>query len=164
MNQKASAPTCGALYRLFEEQCQTLFFLQPGAIPHGDVRLADRAIGHMRGQAEKVFLGACRALMIRPASDWFTWACEAMLFTCNHYGMQLYIARDEGELWGCANFSVLQHVHATLKREEKDSPAWHLLRGRLCGIPASMLDQEYHQREGYGQRCEPESETTGKPS
>ena len=148
-------PTCGILYRLFEEQCQTCFFLRPDAIPHGDVRMADRSIGHMRGQAEKVFLGACMAFMIRPGPDWWGWALLAMEFTCEHYGLAHYVSAHEGELWGCQSWLVQQRVHETLLGERKNSPAWHQLRGSLCGIPTAQLDLSYHQRDGYGRRCEP---------
>lgn len=151
MNQKASVPTCGTLQQQLWKTFLTGSLME--AAP--DIAYGTFAVGFMAGQAEKVILGACQAFMIRPAPDWWTWAKEAMALTCTHYGMKLYIARDEGELWGCANFSVLQRVHATLKREEKNSPRWHQLRGTLCGIPASILDQNYHQREGYGARCEP---------
>ena len=156
MDTVASArPTCGTLYRLFEEQCPFLAFLHPAAIPHGDVRLADRALGHMRGQAEKVYLGACCAFMIRPASDWFAWAQAAMTYTCEHYGLVLHIARDEGELWGRTADSIAKHAMDALEKEPKNTETWHALRAELCGIPREQLDTEYHQRAGWGTRCEP---------
>ena len=158
--ETASRLTCGALQQRLWETFLTGSLME--AAP--DIAYGTFAVGFMAGQAEKVLLGACKAFMIRPAPDWWAWAKEAMMLVCAHYGMNLYISRDEGELWGCGNFSVLQHVHATLKCEEKNSPGWHQLRGILCGIPASALDQEYHQREGYEQRCEPESWTTGEQS
>ena len=147
--------TCGMLYRRFEEQCSHREFLHPAAIPHGDVRLADRALGHMRGQAEKVYLGACQAFMVRPAPDWWDWALPAMGFVCTHYRLCLYIADNVGELWGCASETILMRVHRVLVGENKDTPGWHQLRGWLCGIPSERLDGNYHDRDGYGERCEP---------
>ena len=156
MDTGASArPTCGTLYRLFEEQCPSLEFLHPSAIPHGDVRLADRALGHMRGQAEKVYLGACSAFMIRPADDWFGWAVEAMMFTCRHYGLSLSLSTAAGEVWGYADSSLVQYILEAIATEPPTSPIWHHLRGALCGIPCANVDQEYHLRADWGTRCEP---------
>ena len=151
-----SLQTCGSLYRAFEEACPSLGFLQPSAIPHGDVRLADRAIGHMRGQAEKVYLGACQAFMIRPAKDWGVWATLAMEYVCGHYGLTMLSSTTHGELWGCASPRIAAHVGHILKTEMPNGAWWHRRRGQLCGVKRQRIDTLYHEREGYGERCEPE--------
>ena len=149
-----NAPTCDKLCSLFEAQCQTRAFLQPDAIPHGEVRLADRAIGYMRGQAEKVSLGACRAFMIRPAPEWFAWAAQAMEFTCTHYDLRLLTNETWGELWGYTDNSLVWGTLDTLDTVPQNSLLWHQLRAALCGIPSGQVDPDYHQREGHGGRCE----------
>ena len=154
----SARPTCGTLYRLFEEQCPTLAFLQPAAIPHGDVRLADRALGHMRGQAEKVYLGACQAFMIRPAADWLGWAMDAMVFTCHHYHLRAKVCLGWKEIWGYTENSLVQLMMDTMASEPENSPVWHELRGALCGIPHQCIDTRYHERAGFGMRCEPDAE------
>lgn len=147
--------TCGMLYRAFEEQCQTISFLQSSAIPHGDVRLADRAIGHMRGQAEKVYLGACQAFMVRPAQDWFGWATLAMEYVCVHYCLEMVYGPLVKELWGCASADIAEDVSRLLTYGNPNTRLWHTKRAAWCGIP--HVDIHYHQREGYSNRCETES-------
>lgn len=156
-------PTCGTLYRLFEEHCQVETFLQPAAIPYGDIRLADRAIGHMRGQAEKVYLGACQAFMIRPAQDWWDWALMAMEFTCEQYSLAFYRAKDHGEIWGCRTRSIREHLVEVLRDTTRDGVLWHQQRAMLCGIPREAVDVNYHRREGHGARCEPPMSTATEP-
>lgn len=146
-------PTCGSLYRAFEEECQTLGFMQPAAIPHGDVRLADRAIGHMRGQAEKVFLGACQAFMIRPGPDWFDWATLAMEYVCVHYGLEMTFAPLVGELWGCTSADVAEEVSRLMTYKRPNTILWHTRRAAWCGV--KEVDREYHKRAEYGKPCEP---------
>ena len=150
--------TLGALMRTFEDHCMDATFLDEGDIPHGDIRVADRALGHMRGQAEKVYLGACRAFMIRPADDWFEWAEQAMQFTCAHYGLICYPSSRLGELWGCRE-GVGPYL-AAMERLPRDSTAWHLIRAQLCGIAPAQWDTAYHLRQGHGVRCEPDPGAT----
>ncbi len=147
--------TCGELSRQFEEKCQTAYFLQPDVIPHGDVRVADRSLGHMRGQAEKVYLHACPAFMIRPAEDWWCWAVTAMTFTTHHYGLALVTLHEVKELWGCTGTATLAAI-LRLSTEEPNTPHWHTTRAHLCGIPPERVDWDYHTRAGYQVRCEPE--------
>lgn len=146
-------PTCGALYRLFEEHCQTLPFLQPEAIPHQDVRLADRSVGHMRGQAEKVFLGACQAFMIRPAPDWLDWARLAMEYVCGHYGLEMVYGARVGELWGAATPEIGEDISRLLTYAIPNTRLWHGMRAKWCGV--KEVDIAYHTRAEYGKRCEP---------
>lgn len=147
-------PTCGELYRSFEEECESWPCLQPANIPHGNVRLADRAVGHMRGQAEKVYLGACSAFMIRPAEDWWGWSVEAMALVCLHYGLRLYADAESGEVWGCKDEIVVTQLETLRHHVQVNSSLWHGRRAWLCGV--EKVDVYYHKREGYGQRCEPE--------
>ena len=146
-------PTCGKLFRTFMDACVTLTCLKPDFIPHGDVRTADRAIGFAMGQAEKVYLGACPAFMIRPAPDWMDWADAAMAVVCGHYGLRLL--RQEGEFWGFREEHI-EDVVRSLQGIEAQSTAWHATRAWLCGIPLEEVDHAYHEREGYHARCEPE--------
>ena len=153
MTLVSQALTCGDLYRTFEEACASWPCLQPTNIPHGHIRLADRAVGHMRGQAEKVYLGACKAFMIRPAADWFQWAIDAMTMVCIHYHLHLAIDTTHGEIWGCKDTATYQTLRTLQTHVEVNSAHWHGIRARLCGV--ETVDMYYHERHGYGQRCEP---------
>ena len=148
-------PTCGELFRSFEEECGSWPCLQPANIPYGNVRLADRAVGHMRGQAEKVYLGACQAFMIRPAEDWWGWSIEVMALVCLHYDLRLYLPDGEhGEVWGCKDVDTIAQLDMMFRHVPVNSQLWHVIRAQLCGV--KKVDILYHTRAGYGQRCEPE--------
>ena len=151
-------PTCGALFATFQAACERQPWLQPDAIPHGQVRFADRALGHMQGQAEKVASGACYAFMIRPGADWWRWAHAAMLFVCGHYGLNFYSEKPYGELWAYRELWVCDHLTELYAFVAPNSPLWHVMRADLCGI--REVDIRYHQRSTFGQRCEPDPQQT----
>jgi hypothetical protein len=118
------------------------------------------SLGTMVGQAEKVFLGAARVCIIRPAREWHAWARCAMDMICGHYGLVVLEYAPLEELWGVhADWVALaEHCH-TLPYPSAES---HRLRGRLCGIPEAQIDGAYHQRATHGARWEPETSHQGE--
>ena len=161
--------TCGELHRTLMEQLKYAACLQPAAIPDKTtteyssydserVAYANRAIGFMAGQAEKVYNRACPAFMIRPGLLWFDWAKEAMSLVCHHYGLACLVYYDAGELWGVKEPYETEAIQMLYERIEPNSPAWHWTRARLCGIPNNDVDHHYHQRAGHGLPCEPRRE------
>ena len=150
--------TCGELYRRFHALLDAAEWMRPDALPHGDVRTADRAVGFMQGQAEKVASGACRACMVRPAPDWRAWAERALMAVCRHYDLGLRtLFHADMELWAFdrspATQALIVHLHAL----RQHSPESHALRALLCGIPVDRVDVCYHERAGHGRRCEPDA-------
>jgi len=109
-------------------------------------------LGRMSGQAEKVMLRACRAFQIRPAPAWIEWATQSMTHICQHYGLLLCRHDPLGELWGVHPDWVWLWCKAM--DTPYPSPRAHRLRGRLCGIPAHEIDEQYHTRQGTGAHAE----------
>ena len=102
--------------------------------------------GHLIGQSEKVWLGACDAFMCRPpATDGEEFRRRAIL-VANIYGLQIApLSTSRGiEYW-------LHRPSAHKQIEEMaemapNAPGTHRARGLLCGIPPSSIDTKYHQR------------------
>lgn len=107
-------------------------------------------LGFVAGQCEKVYLGACRAAMFRPAEAAREFVLECILQTAPVYG--LLLERTGDELWVCRDEKVARSV-ALLSDIPRDSPAWHRARGELCGIPFPEIDPEYHLRPSPGSRA-----------
>ncbi len=111
--------------------------------------------GHMTGQAEKIYLGACAAAMFRPSTEYSAWALQAAVYLSGLYGLQVNVfARDEikDEIW----LHRAEHEGGirSLQSEEYNSPAWHYLRGLLCGVPLGQIDPEFHLRSGFMEPCD----------
>lgn len=58
-----------------------------------------------------------------------------------------------GEIWVCRR-EVVSAVSA-MSELQINSPAWHHARARLRGIPAGEVDEQFHLRQGYGERTMP---------
>lgn len=139
-NDTQTLPTCGELFKEFLLLCTA-----------GDpekVRIFDAGVTY--GQAEKVYLGACMAVMFRPTdSYWDTKfkSCEdvckllklSLMVISTSVGREIWISRPENE-----------EVVRSLPRFPENSPLWHMLRGSLCGIPLGEIDTQFHLRKGYG--------------
>lgn len=133
-------PTCGPLYlEGVREFCG------------GDVALQKAfAAGFVSGQAEKVYLGACKAAMFRPSAETRGWLVPIIDSVCDRYDLRkTFIAR---EIW------ITRPVNCDLVIAmialEPNSMAWHHMRGELCGIPEEERDLRFHERTGYAEKCD----------
>ncbi len=115
------------------------------------------AIGFAVGQAEKVYLGACRACMFRPSAENFVWYKYRVQEIAGAYGLVVTVLESgcpetPWELWlhreGADVGSWVSHGANT--------PSWHMLRAEACGIPIQEVDFQYHLRGGYGENCDGE--------
>lgn len=115
----------------------------------GDLdKLKAFAAGFVNGQAEKVYLGACRAAMFRPSPQHVPLVSSLVLDAADRYG--LMVRSFSGEIWLYRTAGDMDQL-GTLA---KDSPAWHRERGRLCGVPEDEIDERFHERKGYAEPCD----------
>jgi len=136
-----SKPTCGPLYKAgLDNYC--------GDDPER-VRLF--AAGFVSGQAEKVYLGACRAAMFRPSAERLAMLMTVVKEVAERYGL-VWLA-VENEVWLCRDRDAERTVKEMAGRIP-NSPGWHRLRADLCGVPRAECDEYFHLRHGYGQRCD----------
>lgn len=140
---RTDKPTCGPMYKDALER-------HAGDSPD---LIRVFAAGFVNGQAEKVYLGACRAAMFRPSQE-----RSGMLLTlaeeaARRYGLALvsYVGRHN-EVWLCRHFHAPDVIG--LRDIEEDSPLWHERRAWLCGVPPDEVDREFHKRTGHGERCD----------
>ena len=103
------------------------------------------AAGFVHGQAEKVYIGACRAAMFRPSTP----EKQAMVHGIAHVAAVMYglvVLTIQKEIWICkpedeGNVEELQEMTV-------DSIYWHRYRGHLCGVPLEEIDEHFHLRRG----------------
>jgi hypothetical protein len=143
MNDK---PTCGLLY---------LSALRKYAV-HSDIEIGRErqrlfAAGFVSGQAEKVYLGACKAAMFRPSEETFESIVTILRDVCQRYG--LIFQEIDGELW-LSRPENAKTVLEDVRRFEPKSEWSHRVRGKLCGIPEAELDLKFHERQGYMEKCD----------
>lgn len=133
---------------------------------YADNPLAMFACGSIAGQAEKVYLGACLATMVRPAEEYRSLVCEIAGQVARIYGLDYEIITPGGSLevwvirWTSGSRALIGEISrmATQDMHAWDArawTAWHGMRAKLCGVPMEAVDCDYHLREGYGKRCEP---------
>lgn len=145
MTKHADKPTCGPLYKAGLEEFTGL---DPDKTPLF-------AAGFMSGQAEKIYLGACRAAMFRPSAEYLPVIREILQKIADRYHLwieSLNTAQGE-ELWLCADPRVATEIRQLADIKE-NCGAWHLKRGILCGVPLKKIDTDFHHRDGYGKRCD----------
>lgn len=102
--------------------------------------------GHLVGQSEKVYLGACIAAMFRPGKSLQARFMHRMVVTCEIYGlgwMPLGTSRGT-EFWIFRPRHEADVVNLALL--EENSPDAHAWRGHLCGVPTAEIDREFHVR------------------
>lgn len=125
-------PTCGPMYKEAIEKYGTT-----------DAEAHAFAAGFVSGQAEKVYLGACRAAMFRPSQDRLAMILEIVSDVVRRYDL-CYIAGvgSKNEVWICRRKWArdVQDLHYI----KEDSPAWHEKRAWLCGIPGDEVDVAFH--------------------
>jgi hypothetical protein len=142
-------PTCGELYKdAFTRHVS------------GPVSLRAFTAGFVTGQAEKVYLGACRATMFRPSAEYHQTVEEAVTDTAMRYGL-FTVRLDYGipdhpvnEFWLCRTAEDAGKVGNMALRFEVNSVEWHQERATLCGVPDTEVDVRYHERSGYGERAD----------
>jgi hypothetical protein len=108
------------------------------------------AAGFVVGQAEKIYLGACRAAMFRPSKEYQEMLWEHTTTAAALYGLAVMMLDDE--IW------IVKPEWAasikSLKDFERNSMAWHKLRARMCGVPEEEIDDQFHLRPGAVERCD----------
>lgn len=127
-------------------------FYQEAIKEYGTTTEAYRAFaaGFIHGQAEKVYIGACKAAMFRPSKINYRMAFDISIKAAKRYSLIVGVL-DEGdykEIWIVNVFNM--HLFRELETHERNTKEWHKLRGELCGIPAENIDVKFHEREGYG--------------
>jgi len=139
MNQKK---TCGSMYKAGLE-----------TYAHNEDEVRIFAAGFVTGQAEKVYLGACRAAMFRPSEDRRAMLISIVQDVCSRYDL-VYVGHvgSNYEIWICRREWMFEIVRMGDLKE--NSPMWHAKRAFLCGIPDMEVDEQFHLREGHGQRCD----------
>ena len=136
MTAEGKKPTCGPLFYeamklalMSTENAEELF-----------------SYGHIVGQAEKVWLGACPAAMFRPTEHEEANFISRLTGICNIYKLDsitLHTSRGH-EYW---MFRGESRSDIELLREKKeDTGAWHQLRGLLCGVRSQDIDFIFHER------------------
>lgn len=137
--------TCGPLYKMGLERFTGL---DPDKIPIF-------AAGFVSGEAEKVYLGACRAAMFRPSSEWKETLLAIVEDVAERYGLVIEMLKTSRgpEIWLCKDQDAVGTVRLISGLEE-NSPEWHIMRGHMCGVPHYHLDIEFHKRSGYGENCD----------
>lgn len=121
----------------------------------GDNRASIRlfAAGFVSGEAEKVYLGACKAAMFRPSPEYQPMVQSIVFDVSRRYSLKV-AALEPDEIWLLRDADAAQ-LFQNLKEVERDSPMWHWIRGTLCGVPVNEIDAQFHERKGYGERCDP---------
>lgn len=138
---REARPTCGVLY----EQSANEFRDHPLAF----------AAGHVSGQAEKVYLGACRAAMFRPQPDVYQAILGIVRSIAGRYGLTVSEFPYEGsdsrrrEIWISRDNQIGEWLC-----HKPDSPMWHVRRGQACGVPDREIDEQFHERRGYNEPCD----------
>jgi hypothetical protein len=139
---KELKPTCGPFYKAaLEKYAKT------------PEEMHIFAAGFVSGQAEKVYLGACRAAMFRPSQDRHAMLLEIVKDVTERYGL-LFVddVGEKKEIWICRS-EWANYVLGLINTPE-NSELWHQRRAFLCGIPHKEIDPEFHLREGHGERCD----------
>ena len=140
--------TCGEYYRTAMTEFRVL-------TAYDDIWAA----AFVCGQAEKVMIHSCEAAMFRPSADRRTFLVDIVDRVALIYGLMwmpigvTYAGEKTQEIWLCRNGEAERTVQS-LRTVEQDSPAWHAIRAGLCGIPSSEVDFAFHQRQGFGKRCD----------
>lgn len=143
---KQKKPTCGALYLESLNQFCT-----------NDEQRKAFAAGHVNGQAEKVYLGACIAAMFRPQPENHEWLLAIVEAIAGRYGLRVlclsYVDRGTliNEIWISRRDSI---IVSEWDKYPVNSPTWHSIRGRACGVPADEVDYVFHERRGYAEPCD----------
>lgn len=135
-----------------KETCGPLYQKQLDCYVNGDPKKVEPfAAGFVSGQAEKVYLGACRAAMFRPSKDWFVLVERIARQVGQTYRLSTHVLNDE--IWLVhpdRGLSLFKKLTAT----PVNSELWHVLRGILTGVSVGEIDYSFHERRGYAEQCD----------
>lgn len=106
------------------------------------------AFGFAAGQAEKIYLGACKAAMFRPKSGGQDLLRTILRDIAPVYGLAYTNIGDE--FWLFKMSTSTERAILSLLNIERDSSEWHMTRAILCGIPFDEIDFEFHKRRSEG--------------
>lgn len=149
--------TCGELYLLSLRE-----FCRSGT----DDELWAFAAGHVSGNAEKVYLGACRAAMFRPQPERHDRLFQIVSSVGHRYG--LCVQSLPYELDGQIIFEIWLSRGGVGEwlTHPVNSPDWHRIRGLACGVPLLEIDEEFNSHKNFNAPCDkppsPASPTNGK--
>lgn len=138
--------TCGPLFQKCLEQA-VQFETDPTCL---------FACGHVTGQAEKIYLGACSAAMFRPSLEFRDSVLKACILCSSVYSLEVSVFEREeitDEIW-LHTANVRDFLGWSMQNVEYNSPNWHWIRGTLCGIPETVIDTEFHLRKGFKETCD----------
>lgn len=142
-------PTCGPLF------AEALRFFASSDVSPDRTHLF--FAGHMTGQAEKIYLGACAAAMFRPSPEHRAFELLALAKLSAIYGLEVSVfERPEiaDEIWLHHPSARGEVERLSQPRLVVNSPEWHEVRGVLCGVPANDIDHRFHERRGYREPCD----------
>ena len=139
MQGELQKPSCGALYRAALE-----------AATGGDPALVPVfAAGFVNGLAEKVYLGACPAAMIRPPAEWWLRVEQIANEAADRYNLWVHVLHwsdvNDPEIWLCRDVNIVARVRA-LTDVPVNSVDWHARRAFLCGVLSHEVDVQFHER------------------
>jgi hypothetical protein len=97
------------------------------------------SLGFLIGQAEKVYIGACRGCMTKDVS-----LKAAAARVAGVYGLTLADLHPETENVNSGELWIFRGVRLPFLGHAVDSPEWNLQRAAICGVPASEINLHYH--------------------
>ena len=124
--------TCGLLYKKAKQEA--LLLERP------DLNFS---FGFAAGEAEKIYLGACMGAMFKPREDFRTVLSIFLSRLCIIYSLDS--RRDRDELWLFAQTVEASGLFEKMKNCIFNSSDYHSVRAKLCGIPESRVDLEFHK-------------------
>lgn len=107
--------------------------------------------GFSTGQAEKVYLGACHGCMFRIGEKWRKMCLVIDNEVATRYGLEVRLWSDE--IW-LLNKQEGVKLFEMMRSQPENSPAWHIIRGQICGVPDKEIDTRFHFRKGYKGRTD----------
>lgn len=112
------------------------------------------ACGYVAGQAEKIYLGVCGAAMFRPGREHLPWYFAEVSKIAKTYGLHTSLVQhkdsDTAEIWIHRKGLMMSDWMA----KGLNTPEYHTIRARLCGIPEADIDTQYHLRDGHNEPCD----------
>ena len=132
--------------------CGPLYFASRTLTGH-DGEIKAFAAGFATGLAEKVYLGACEAAMLRPEPENYEWLLATVRQVAHVYGLTVQEYKYPGngpragsrEIWMLRSPIGFDYDH--LLKTRVNTAGWHSIRGLMCGIPSDQIDFAFHERQ-----------------
>ena len=140
-SEAALSIACGEIYRRLRESLET-------------AKLDSFGAGFMAGQAEKIYLGACKAAMFRIQPENRRDVARVISIIADAYSLRCL--EVNGEFWFFRNSITEAQIKDVYYTFDENTAEWHLRRGYLVGIPANEIDLGYHKSTGFGEPCDGE--------